>query len=271
MDSSIGQLKRLLAEDTNFTFTNFSIRPPGLSSDYGGEDAPAWLAWKTRVCNTIQALLEPTSAPVALLKRAMEITTEADGHDKFDQQKSLMLSAIQQTIQIVQDDVFGESRRPKAVASSGALSNRIFIVHGHDHATKTELEVFLTSLGMEPVVLHRQPDQGRTLIEKFEQHSHVGFAFILLTPDDVGYTADQETLPDARRKKDVRARPNVIFEFGYFVGRLGRERVCCLIKGDVARPSDIEGLVYKPITESIEAIGFSIIKELKAAGYTMKI
>jgi predicted nucleotide-binding protein len=171
----------------------------------------------------------------------------------------------------VQDDAFGESKRPKSISSSSALSNRIFVVHGHDHATKTELEVFLTSLGIEPVVLHRQPDQGRTLIEKFEQHSDVGFAFILLTPNDVAYKADQETLADVDRKKEFRARPNVIFEFGYFVGNLGRRRVCCLVKGEVARPSDIDGLVYKAIPESIEAIGFSIIKELKAAGYTIKI
>jgi len=47
--------------------------------------------------------------------------------------------------------------------------------------------------------------------------------------------------------------------------------VCCLIKGDIARPSDIDGLVYKPIPDSIEAIGYAIVKELKAAGYTIKI
>lgn len=181
------------------------------------------------------------------------------------------MSAILQTIKIVQDDVFGESKRQKSVSSSGALSNRVFVVHGHDQGAKTDLETFLTGIGLEPVVLHRQPDQGRTLIEKFEHHSDVGFAFILLTPDDVAYKASEDTLPDASRKKEFRSRPNVIFEFGYFVGRLGRGRVCCLIKGDVAKPSDIDGLVYKPFSESIEAIGFSIIKELKSAGYTIKI
>jgi predicted nucleotide-binding protein len=144
-------------------------------------------------------------------------------------------------------------------------------VHGHDHQTKTDLEIFLKDIGMEPVVLHRQPDQGRTLIEKFEHHSDVGFAFILLTPDDIAYSAGQESSADSARKKELRARPNVIFEFGYFVGKLGRQRVCCLVKDGVTRPSDIEGLVYKQISQSIEAIGFSIIKELKAAGYTLKI
>jgi predicted nucleotide-binding protein len=271
MDSSVGQLERLLKEGANFTFANFSIRDAAQGFQYGGADSPAWLTWKTRAFNTIHALLEEKSAPVALLKGAMDMSTRGNLEDRFVEQKSLMLAAVEQTIRIVQDDAFGESKRPKSISSSSALSNRIFVVHGHDHATKTELEVFLTSLGIEPVVLHRQPDQGRTLIEKFEQHSDVGFAFILLTPNDVAYKADQETLADVDRKKEFRARPNVIFEFGYFVGNLGRRRVCCLVKGEVARPSDIDGLVYKAIPESIEAIGFSIIKELKAAGYTIKI
>jgi predicted nucleotide-binding protein len=271
MDSNLGQLERLLKEGANFTFANFSLRGDFSGPMYGGEDSPDWLVWKTRVCNAIQELVGQNSPPLALLKRAMEIKTAHFAEDAFVQQKTLVISAIEQTVKIVQDDVFGESKLQKSVSSSGALSNRVFVVHGHDHGVKTDLEVFLTNIGLEPVVLHRQPDQGRTLIEKFEHHSDVGFAFILLTPDDVAYKATEDILPDASRKKESRSRPNVIFEFGYFVGRLGRRRVCCLIKGDVAKPSDIDGLVYKPFSESIEAIGFSIIKELKSAGYTIKI
>ncbi len=269
MESNLGQLERLLEEGSKFTFANFSDGSHG--AIYGGNDSPEWLAWKTRVSNAIHSILEKNSAPVALLMRASEIRTEGNGEDNFRSQKSLMLSALQETTKAVLDDVFGESKQQKSASSSGALSNRNFVVHGHDHATKTELEVFLTGLGLEPMVLHRQPDQGHTLIEKFEHHSDVGFAFIIFTPDDIAYKADEDTLSDSRRKKEFRARPNVTFEFGYFVGKLGRRKVCCLIKGDVARPSDIDGLVYKPIPESIEAIGYSIIKELKAAGYTIKI
>jgi predicted nucleotide-binding protein len=269
LESNLEQLQRLQKEGSDFTFSNFSDGTRG--QPYGGQDTPAWLTWKTRVWNTIKVMLEENSAPVVLLTRAMEIHTAGNLEDSFLKRKELILSALQKGIEVARDDVFGETRRPKSVSASGALSNRIFVVHGHDHATKTELEVFLAGLGLEPVILHRQPDQGRTLIEKFEHHSDVGFAFILLTPDDVAYNADEDTLADDRRSKEFRARPNVTFEFGYFVGRLGRHRVCCLIKGDVAKPSDIDGLVYKSITGSIEGIGYSIIKELKAAGYTINI
>lgn len=271
MDSRINQLEKLLEQGREFTFENSSIRSGGRNTQYGGKDSPAWLTWKTRVNNVVSEAVEPQSAPMVLLDRAGEILTEGNGKEEFEQQKSLLISAVEQAINIAKEDMFGELKTAKSISSSSALSNRVFIVHGHDHALKAELETFLTSIGLEPIVLHRQPDQGRTLIEKFEQHSDVGFAFILLTPDEVAYTNDQEGLADDRRKKEARARPNVIFEFGYFVGRLGRQRVCCLVKGTVARPSDIEGLVYKPVNDSVENIGFSIIKELKAAGYSLKI
>src|SRR5690606_32465068 len=105
------------------------------------------------------------------------------------------------------------------------LSNRVFVVHGHDDARKNELEGLLREMGLEPIVLHRQPDEGQTIIEKFEKHSDVGFAFILLTPDEFSFLASQRNLPDSERVLEARARPNVIFEFGYFVGRLGRANV----------------------------------------------
>jgi predicted nucleotide-binding protein len=148
-------------------------------------------------------------------------------------------------------------------------SKRVFVVHGHDEVAKTNLEVFLHEIGLEPVVLHRQADEGMTVIEKFEKHSDVGYAFILLTPDEVAYLKADAEKPDDQRKKENRARPNVIFEFGYFVGKLGRARVCCLYTGDVALPSDVHGMIYKRFGNSIDEVAYSVIKDLKASGYAV--
>jgi predicted nucleotide-binding protein len=148
-----------------------------------------------------------------------------------------------------------------------AKTKKIFVVHGHNEIAKTNLEVFLNEIGLEPVVLHRKADEGLTIIEKFEKHSDVGYAFILLTPDEIAYIKSDEDKSDNERKKEFRARPNVIFEFGYFVGKLGRSRVCCLYTGNVSLPSDVNGMIYKKFTSSIEEAGYSIIKDLKAAGY----
>lgn len=147
-------------------------------------------------------------------------------------------------------------------------NNKIFVVHGHDEIAKNELEIFLKNSGLEPIVLHRQPDQGRTIIEKFEVYSDVGFALIILTPDDVFYTLNEENKKYELAEK--RARQNVIFEWGFFVGKLGRDRVCCLHKKSVELPSDIHGVLYKPFNDSIKDTFYDLLQELKAAGYNVK-
>lgn len=144
-------------------------------------------------------------------------------------------------------------------------SKKVFIVHGRDELAKTNLEAILHEMNLEPIVLHRKADEGQTVIEKFEKHGRdVAYAFILLTPDEIAYLSSEDSLPDIERKKETRARPNVIFEFGYFVGKLGRNRVCCLYTGNVTLPSDLNGFVYKKYNTSIEEVAYSIQKDLKS-------
>lgn len=118
-------------------------------------------------------------------------------------------------------------------------SRKVFVVHGHDEAVKQSVARFLEKLGLEPIILHEQPNKGQTLIEKFEANSDVGFAVVLLTPDDVGRGA-------AEKKLNPRTRQNVILELGYFLGILRRARVCALYKEGVELPSDIHGVIYVP-------------------------
>lgn len=153
----------------------------------------------------------------------------------------------------------------KSEATKPKRPNKVFIVHGHDHAAKAELEIFLREIGLEPVVLHREADEGLTIIEKFEKHSSVGYALILLTPDDV--VQPSTTSEVAKESLEYRARQNVIFEFGFFVGKLGRSRVCCIYRRNVTPPSDISGLVYKQYREHINEIKYELLKELRKAGY----
>lgn len=159
--------------------------------------------------------------------------------------------------------------KAKESFNSQAKTKKVFIVHGHDKIAKTNLEVFLHEIGLEPIVLHRQADEGQTIIEKFEKHSDVSYAFILLTPDEIAYIKADENKNDNERKEELMARPNVIFEFGYFVGKLGRSRVCCLYTGDVSLPSDVNGIIYKKFTSSIDEVAYSITKDLKASGYSI--
>jgi predicted nucleotide-binding protein len=119
-------------------------------------------------------------------------------------------------------------------------------------------------------VLHREADEGRTLMEKFEHHADVDYAIILLTPDDVGCGVAEMSKAESERSFEHRARQNVIFEFGFFAGRLQRSRVCCVYKRGVVLPSDLNGLVYKEIQSSIEEVGYALIKEFRAAASQSK-
>jgi predicted nucleotide-binding protein len=181
------------------------------------------------------------------------------------------------------------------MASKPIVSKNVFIVHGNDHEPMKELKSMLFELGLNPIVLHEQVSGGSsTLAEKLEEYANnVGYAFVILTPDDIGgqraimqkkLVKDTSWLPVPRplivtvglvdeilNCFEPRARQNVIFEMGYFWGMLQRKRVCCLLKGIVQKPSDIEGVVYIHFENSIDKeIRLEIMKVLKKAGYEIR-
>jgi len=141
-----------------------------------------------------------------------------------------------------------------------AIGTDVFIVHGHDETAKSEVARFIEKIRLNAVILHEQPNQGLTLIEKFERHAaRSGFAVVLLTPDDIAAPKSDPS------KTQDRARQNVILELGYFCGSLGRGRVCVLYKDGVEIPSDYFGVLYVK-HDSEGAWHLRIAKELKQAG-----
>lgn len=181
----------------------------------------------------------------------------------------------------------------KKKSDASYLPNRkIFIVHGHDSTLKREVELYLRSLSLEPIILHQQVSRNKTIIEKVEFYSDVGFAVILLTADDIGaeagiscddeyssyarsidsdyleevslqiseflkkgeINAEKNTqtfveIRDLYRVLKMRARQNVLFECGYFIGKLDRENVAILCDPTIEIPSDLNGLCYLKIDE----------------------
>lgn len=140
-------------------------------------------------------------------------------------------------------------------------NKKIFIVHGHDNTMKLEVDSFLKQLEFETIILNNQANNGNTIIEKLEENSNVGFAIVLLSPCDEGRRKGTNELRS-------RARQNVILELGYFIGLLGRTRVCTLKKTDVEEPSDFTGIVY---TDYDNAGGWKLllVRELRSAGYNL--
>jgi len=139
-------------------------------------------------------------------------------------------------------------------------NSHVFLVHGHDEVTRELTARFLMQLGLSPIILHEQPNKSRTIIEKFAAYADVAFAVVLLTPDDIGGVA-----ASSMDQMSPRARQNVIFELGYFIGRLGREKVCALYKGGVDILSDYKGVLYVPFDDR-GAWKMELAREMKAAG-----
>lgn len=147
----------------------------------------------------------------------------------------------------------------KNIGTTQSITSQVFIVHGHEELAKFNMMNFVSQLGLEPIVLHQQASSGRTIMEKIEHYSNVGFGIVLYTPCDVGAKAGEP-------HGSFRARQNVVFEHGYLIGKLGRPRVVAVVKGDIETPNDISGVVYVKMSGD-ENWKEEIIKEMRSAGY----
>jgi predicted nucleotide-binding protein len=170
------------------------------------------------------------------------------------------LSKLNALVELLETEIEidGGTKPPMAHEPNG---HAIFLVHGHDDAVLHDAARFLERLQQEVVILRELPNKGRTIIEKFEDYSSVGFAVVLLTADDLGGPV---AVPFDQQKQ--RARQNVILELGYFLGKLGRNRVCALYRPGVEIPSDYTGVLYVALDDA-GAWRFALAKELKAAGF----
>jgi predicted nucleotide-binding protein len=146
--------------------------------------------------------------------------------------------------------------------NKSVTNSNIFIVHGQNEEMKQSAARTIEKLGLKPIILHDQPSKGRTIIEKFTENSDVLYAIILLSPDDIAYLKS-----DSAENAKFRARQNVIFELGYFLGKLGREKVLALYQviDNFEIPSDYSGVLFVPYDEN-GRWKFELIKELKAIG-----
>jgi predicted nucleotide-binding protein len=118
---------------------------------------------------------------------------------------------------------------------------KCFIVLGRDTYWNREVKEYLTSIGIDFIILSDKENQGKTVVEKFEYYANVDFAVCIWSPDDEGRKKGKEGLKS-------RVRQNVMLETGFFWGSLGRKRVFILNHKTVDIPTDFAGLVYISLT-----------------------
>ena len=256
------QIETLIEQGAAFTYESFATTS---GRGYAEAYKPEWIVWRQRAQDVATQLGRHNAAAKAIIG-GLSIPVLGFGFQEFNRARSFILNGLYAATELINDIPIGTASSSEPAKKR---SNRVFIVHGHDHVAKTDLEIYLKELGLEPVVLHRQADEGKTVIEKFEKHSDVGFAFILLTPDEIAYPITDDGLDDSARRKERRARPNVVLELGYFIGRLGRQNVCCLYTGGVDLPSDVRGILYKEFHHAIKEVFYDIRKELISQQYKL--
>ena len=133
----------------------------------------------------------------------------------------------------------------------------VFSVYGHNEALKQAVARLIENQGIKAILLDEQTDGGKTIIEKFESNSNVGAAICLFTADDIGYEKNDEN------NRKPRARQNVVFETGFFIGKLGRDHIIIICDSQLELPSDMSGIVY---TDS-DQWQTNVLQELSSIGY----
>jgi Predicted nucleotide-binding protein containing TIR-like domain len=172
-------------------------------------------------------------------------------HNSLARSKASSVGLLEQAIESLKDRLaehealsepddppYAIARAVPPASNVAVLSNKVFLVHGRDDAVKNEVALFLGAIGLNPIILHMRPNGGRHLLTKFAEESEgAAFAVVLMTPDDEGGIAG---VTDHR----PRARQNVVFELGFFIGKLGSANIAALLKGEVEKPSDFDGIGY---------------------------
>ena len=182
-------------------------------------------------------------------------------HDDL-QEKIRRLESISERLELIPISENIKTVLDQSLPQLSPMSNKVFVVHGHDEGAREMTARFLERLHLEPIILHEKASRGRTIIEKLEHYADAAYAVVLLTPDDEGREkSSQRTLRD-------RARQNVILELGYFIGQLGRSRVCALHRGDIEIPTDYLGVMFVSLDEG-GGWQLRLARELKAAGFNI--
>lgn len=189
----------------------------------------------------------------------MDLAMEMFGQQRFADNTREFNSTFIEYLGDALQDIVNANPELDNIEPRKSKGDLVFIIHGHDNELKREIQLLLQNAGINNVVLHEQVDKGRTIIDKLiGETESAGYAVALLTPDDL---TDQGL---------QRARQNVILEIGYFIGKLGKERIRMITKGDIEIPSDLQGILYEKF-DSSGAWKIKLLKEIQAVGIYVDI
>ena len=269
-EKAVERLRKVLNEIP--ALKKLSNDPPEFEKWYRDVDSPEFEKWyrdvRVTIANTfgdeskhLEEFFEVRYYPRSFSTKTPYLTLQKSYLRGLDSAAAVLESMISEIEEYWEED--GESSKNfNFPAKAMKNTKKVFVIHGHDKSAREMVARFLEKLQLEPVILHEQPNKGCTIVEKFIDYADVGFAIVLLTPDDVGALATN------REELKPRARQNVILELGFFIGKLGRQRVAPFVKGEVETPSDYDGVVYTKLDDT-DSWKIKLIQELKVAGFSI--
>jgi predicted nucleotide-binding protein len=238
--------------------------------------APEYRAWRQSTIMTLGSIYGHDSSvvkkfdgiwfhPSAMVRGADNSGAMRAAYERGCAEADGMLGALLNATRYEPEDA-APTQPPTLGTTKAANTRKIFVVHGHDGGLKNAVARYIEKLGLDAIILHERPDRGRTIIEKFEQESDVEYAVVLATADDLAERAKvlRAKFPSLKESDlEERARQNVVFELGFFVGKHGRGHVTLITNSNVILPSDFSGVLYTHIDQWQK----KLVDELSAAGF----
>ena len=222
--------------------------------------SPEFIAWKTQVLRYLSERFGTESVEYKIFQNRKfypaVIASEMD--NKAQQVLHNSIEATNLELKNYWDEECEKEYDDNSTKKTEIDYKKVFIVHGHNGEMKEATARLLEQQGIEGIILHEQPNRGKTIIEKFEENTNVGAAIILFTRDDKGKAKEDDVDHD-------RARQNVVFEAGYFMGKYTRDRVIIVAENGIEMPSDLAGVIYA----NGDAWKFDVCRELKALGFSI--
>lgn len=253
-ETIIAELKRY-ESDLNGILSRFTRTRDGIHIGHG--DDPLFRQYVRELIDLFNDVLGRNSYSTQIVA---EFT---DGVSNFIGSPSV--KSVENILSVVRASLTRLVRNPDLLVrkkAEDALRHRenVFVIHGRDEAKWRELkDILKTEFRLNPIVLLEQPDAGcKTVVEKFEHYAKMcSYAIAVFTPDD-----------EVTSGKDVylQARPNVIYELGWFCGRLDRSGAMLLLKDGTSLFSDFGGIIQKRFAQNISEIHLEIKRDLVAAG-----
>ena len=140
--------------------------------------------------------------------------------------------------------------------------SQVLLMYGRDLEARQDVANYADSLGVQVIPLNENSFDTISLWA-----TETIFVIILLTPDDMVVSASEP------QRTSFRAAQNVIYEFGFFHGKLGPKRVCALFKSNDEAELELPSNSLRDVCVRLDSAGEWkgwLARQMRDAGLTIK-